>query len=78
MVELKGLTPEKLSELYARCQDLREQVNEIVNEYGYTANDLTTRKFEQDLEREYGKKILKEICKFADRVLDQSAQKENR
>lgn len=65
MVELKALTDEKLADLYARLEGLREQVNELVNEYGYTANDLTTRKFEQDVEREYGKKVLKQITKQA-------------
>ena len=57
-MELKNQTTEELKNLYIAVQARREEVLQLVQAYGYSANDLVTKKMEHDIERIYGTKIL--------------------
>ena len=59
--ELKKLTTPQLEELHHKILDLREHVLSVVQEYGYDANSLVSQTFERDIEREYGRKVLKNL-----------------
>lgn len=61
--ELKKLTTAQLEELHHKIQDLREHVLDTVQEFGYDANSLVSQTFERDIEREYGRKMLKSLGK---------------
>lgn len=63
MSELKALTPEELSELYPIIVNLRKQVLEIVDKYGYSASSLVSRTFEDAIALEFGRKYLKNLAK---------------
>lgn len=57
---LNELTPEQLEVLYVQVIYLRNQVNELCDEYGFSASQLVSRTFEGEVEKFYGKKKLKE------------------
>lgn len=59
--ELKKLSTAQLEELHHKIQDLREYVLATVQEFGYDANSLVSQTFERDIEREYGRKVLKSL-----------------
>ena len=58
-MELKQLDQDQLENLYIKVVELRKNVNSLVDEYGFSASSLVSRTFEQEIEREYGKKLLK-------------------
>jgi hypothetical protein len=59
-MNLNELTPKELEVLYVNVRMMRAQVLELVDKYGYSASQLVSRTFEGDIERFYGKKVLKE------------------
>ena len=63
-MEIKGLTEDKLLELYQRVVYERKIVNSLVDEFGYSASQLVSRQFEQDVEKEYCRKVLKRLTKI--------------
>lgn len=60
MTEINSLQNEQLEDLHIAVVKLREQVLELVDSYGYSANQLVSRTFEHDLESIYGRRMLKE------------------
>lgn len=60
---LNGLMPDDLEELFTQVQNLRKEVIELCDLYGYSASQLVSRHFENEIEKFYGKKLLKEKLK---------------
>lgn len=56
---LNSLKPKDLEELYLKVQELRNQVLEVCDSFGYSASQLVSRHFENEIEKFYGKKKLK-------------------
>lgn len=54
-IELKSLDTSELESLYRVIQRYREDVLHLVQLYGYRMNDLATKQFEHDVEREFGR-----------------------
>ena len=54
-IELKSLDADELKSLYRIIQRYREDVLHLVQLYGYSMNDLATKQFEHDVEREFGR-----------------------
>lgn len=64
MKTIKQLTPDELRELYNKVLVMREQVLEFVQEYeDMDANKLVSKTFQKEIEKEYGRKVLKELNK---------------
>ena len=63
MPELKQLDTLELFGLYEKVIAMRKQVLDLVQEYGFDANQLVSQTFERSIEAEYGKKILKKTRK---------------
>jgi hypothetical protein len=63
-MDLKGLTKDELADLYMEVVTQRKLVNELVDKFGYSASQLVSRTFEQDIEKEFGRKTLKELTKI--------------
>lgn len=59
MKNLNSLKPKDLEELYLKVQELRNQVLEVCDPFGYSASQLVSRHFENEIEKFYGKKKLK-------------------
>ena len=59
MKNLNSLKPKELEELYLKVQELRNQVLEVCDHFGYSASQLVSRHFENEIEKFYGKKKLK-------------------
>jgi len=59
MRNLNGLRPEELEDLYLEVIELRKKVLETCDQYGYSASQLVSRHFENEIENFYGKKLLK-------------------
>ncbi len=57
-MKLEDQSTEELKNLYIAVQARREEVLQLVQSYGYSANDLITKKMEHDIERIYGMKLL--------------------
>ena len=57
-MNLEDQSTEELKNLYRAVQERREEVIQLVQSYGYSANDLVTKKIEHDIERIYGMKLL--------------------
>lgn len=58
MGEINRLTREELIELYPKVVQMRKDVLELVQKYGYNVETLISRTFEHDVEMVYGRKVL--------------------
>ncbi len=58
VIELKSLDTSELESLYRIIQRYREDVLHLVQSYGYNAQDLVTKNFEHDVEKEFGRQKL--------------------
>lgn len=67
---LNGLLPDQLEDLYLEVKAIREKVLELIEPYGYSASQLVSRHFENEIEKFYGKKILKTKAKAVASDLD--------
>ena len=56
---INELTEEQLETLHVQVVYLRNQVNEICGEHGYSASQLVSRTYEHEIESAYGRKKLK-------------------
>lgn len=56
---LNGLMPQELEDLYLKVKKLREEVLETCEPFGFSASQLVSRNFENEIEKFYGKKLLK-------------------
>lgn len=63
MSTLKQLTPEELQELHKKAIEMRQALLDFVEKYEYQASALMSKTFLHDIEKEYGRKILKERSK---------------
>lgn len=59
MKNLNGLLPDDLEELYLKVKKLRQEVLDTCDPFGYSASQLVSRHFENEIEKFYGKKLLK-------------------
>jgi len=57
--ELKQLDTLELFGLYEKVIIIRQNVLDLVQEYGFDASQLVSKTFEKSIEAEYGRKILK-------------------
>ncbi len=57
---LNGLLPIELEELYLKVKKLRKEVLETCDQFGFSASQLVSRTFENEIEQFYGKKKLKQ------------------
>jgi len=55
---LRELDTLELFDLYEKVIKKRQEVLDLVQEFGYDAGKLVSRTFEKDIEAEYGRKIL--------------------
>lgn len=60
---LNGLMPDELVALYLDVKELREKVLATIEPFGYSASQLVSRHFENEIEKFYGKKLLKTKAK---------------
>ena len=56
---LNALTPDELVEKYLDIKELREKVLSECEPFGFSASQLVSRHFENEIEKFYGKKLLK-------------------
>lgn len=63
MPTLKQLTPEELQNLHKKAIDMRQQLIDFVEKYEYQASQLMSKTFLHDIEKEFGRKILKQKSK---------------
>ena len=67
---LNGLLPEELESLYLEVKEIREKVLDLIQPYGYSASQLVSRHFENEIEKFYGKKLLKTKAKGCEHTDD--------
>jgi hypothetical protein len=48
---LNGLLPDQLEDLYLEVKAIREKVLELIEPYGYSASQLVSRHFENEIEK---------------------------
>lgn len=60
MMEVISLQNKQLEDLHKEVIELRKQVIELVDKYGYSASQLVSRTFEHDIESIYGRRRLKD------------------
>jgi len=63
MPTLKQLTPDQLQVLHQKAIEMRQELLDFVEKYEYQSNALMYKTFLHDIEKEYGRKILKERSK---------------
>lgn len=63
MPTLKQLTPDELQDLHKKAIGMRQQLVDFVEKYEYQASQLMSKTFLHDIEKEYGRKILKQKSK---------------
>ena len=63
MATLKQLTPDQLQDLHKKAIEMRQELLDFVENYEYQASALMSKTFLHDIEKEYGRKILKERSK---------------
>lgn len=66
MKNLNGLLPIELEDLYLKVKKLRQEVLDTCDQFGYSASQLVSRHFENEIEQFYGKKKLKKIALDSD------------
>lgn len=74
MTSLNELLPKQLETLYVQIIYLRNQVNDVCGEYGFSASQLVSRTFEGEVEKFYGKKILKQNKKILEEFKNDTNQ----
>lgn len=68
MPTLKQLTPDQLQGLHQKAIEMRQEVLDFVEKYEYQASALMSKTFLHDIEKEYGRKILKERSKNMEKL----------
>ncbi len=63
MPTLKQLTPDQLQDLHKKAIEMRQELLDFVEKYEYQSSALMSKTFLHDIEKEYGRKILKERSK---------------
>ncbi len=63
MPTLKQLTPNQLQVLHTKAIEIRQELLDFVEKHEYQASALMSKTFLHDIEKEYGRKILKERSK---------------
>jgi len=63
MPTLKQLIPDQLQDLHQKAIELRQEILDFVENYEYQSSALMSKTFLHDIEKEYGRKILKERSK---------------
>jgi len=63
MPTLKQLTPDQLQVLHQKAIEMRQELLDFVEKYEYQSSALMSKTFLHDIEKEYGRKILKERSK---------------
>jgi len=63
MPTLKQLTPDQLQDLHKKAIAMRQELLDFVEKYEYQSSTLMSKTFLHDIEKEYGRKILKERSK---------------
>jgi hypothetical protein len=61
--DLKKLSEEQLIHHHKETMILRKHVLNFVQEFGFDANQLVSHTFEHEIEKEYGRKVLKRMGK---------------
>ena len=63
MPTLKQLTPDQLQDLHTKAIEMRQELLDFVEKHEYQSSALMSKTFLHDIEKEYGRKILKERSK---------------
>ncbi len=63
MPTLKQQTPDQLQVLHQKAIEMRQELLDFVEKYEYQSSALMSKTFLHDIEKEYGRKILKERSK---------------
>ena len=63
MATLKQLAPDQLQDLHTKAIEMRQELLDFVEKYEYQSSALMSKTFLHDIEKEYGRKILKERSK---------------
>lgn len=61
--ELRKLSEEELQQLHKEVIQIRDLVLNFVQKYDFTANQLVSKTFQHEVEKEFGRKYLKRLSK---------------